>query len=389
MDLRFSPEIEQFRAEVRDFLVKECPPQYCFETDFDEDDDRWAFAFDLNRKIGQKRWIGVNWPMEYGGLGKPPIYRAIFMEEVDLHGAPLLNAIGWGLAAGSLLRYGSEEQKQRFLPPIVKQERYWAEGLTEPDSGSDLASLKTTAVRDGDDWVINGQKTFTTWGHRMEVLYLAARTDPNVPKHKGITIFCLDLKSRGVSMQPMMNMAGGRQNHTFLDNVRVPNDMMVGEMNQGWQCIMNAFYGGGGGGGAGKLRRVFGRLVEYCKETKRNGKPMSQDPVIRLKLTDLAIRLETLKMIGWDGLYRLEHQAPPQFGGALGVVVYKEFFPYFGQTCMEILGPLAQLQEGGKWAPLAGEVEHVFRQSYGNHAGGTSQVKRMVLATRGLGLPRG
>ena len=388
MDLTFAPEFETWRKEVRDYLEAEVPPRYRFETDFDEDDDKWAFAIEFNKRVGEKGWVGINWPEEYGGIGKPDIYRSIMMEEFGAVDAPLLNAIGYGLAAGAILKFGTEEQKHKFIPDIIGFKTHWAEGLTEPDSGSDLASLQTRAVRDGDEWIINGQKTYTTWGHRADVLYLAARTDPDVPKHKGITIFCLDLKSSGVSMQAMANMAGGRQNHTYFDNVRVPNDMMVGEQGQGWMYIMNSFYGGGGGGFAAKMFRVFERLAQYCKTTVRNGQPISKDPVVRRKLADLAIEMETMKMIGWDGLSRMEHKLPPMFAGGLGVVVMKEFQPRFGQLCMEILGPLGQIQEGSDWSPLGGEAEHTFRKSFANHAGGTSQVKRMVMATRGLGLPR-
>lgn len=387
MDLRFAPEVEKWRQEVRGFLEQEAPKEYCFESDFEEDDDKWDFAFKFNRKLGEKKWIGINWPEEVGGLGRPHIYRSIMMEEISLHGAPLINGIGWGLAGGTLLKFGTPEQKQRFLPDIIAQKVLWAEGLTEPDSGSDLASLQTRAVRDGDEWVISGSKTYTTWGHRSDVLYLAARTDDNVPKHRGISIFCLDMRAPGVSMRPMENLGGGRQNHTFFDNVRISTDMMLGEPNQGWHYIMNSFYGGGGGGG-GAMVRAFGYLLDYCKKTLKNNQPLSKDPLIRAKIADLAVGLETMKMIGWDGLYRLEHQVPPDFGGALPIVFYKEFFPKFAQTCMEIIGPLGQIQ-AGEWAPAEGELEHQFRRSFGNHAGGTSQVKRMVLATRGLGLPRG
>ena len=388
MDLRFSSQLEEWRQEVRAFLAKECPPELAFDPHEEEDDEKWEFAFKFNRALGKKGWIGVNWPTEYGGLGKSHIHRSIMMQEIDEHGAPLINGIGWALAAGLLLKFGSEEQKHRLLPGIIKAEVLWAEGLTEPDAGSDLASLQTTAVRDGDDWVINGQKSFTSWAHRADVLYLAARTDPDAPKHKGMSIFCVDLKTPGITLRPTPNMAGGLQNHTFLDDVRVPSDMLLGEPNQGWYYFLNSFYGGGGGGGAGGLQRVFNQLAEYCKETHRNGRPISKDPVVRMKLTDLAITLESLKMLGWDGLYRTEHGVPSQFpGGAMGAVISKEFAPHFAQTCMEILGPLGQIQEG-RWAPLAGEIERMFRHSFANHAGGTSQVKRMVLATRGLGLPR-
>ncbi|MEE9286141.1 MAG: acyl-CoA dehydrogenase family protein [Dehalococcoidia bacterium] len=387
MDLTFTPQQEAWRQEVKDFLARELPREYAFDHEFEERDDLWEFAFEFTRKVGARGWIGLTWPKAYGGLERTPVERSIMMEEFGLAEAPLINLIGWGLAAGSLLFMGTEEQKQRFLPPIGRMQTFWAEGLTEPDAGSDLASLKTTAVRDGDSWVVNGQKTFTTWGSRADVLYLAARTDPDVPKHKGLSIFCLDLKLPGVSMTPLYNLGGGRQNHTFLDNVRIPADMLIGEENQGWYAIMNSFYGGGGAGGAGKQQHIFSQLVQYCKETRRDGVPLSKDPIVRSQLAELRIMLETMKMLGWEGLSLAENRGAPPFGGALGVVVYKETTPRFAQLCLDILGPLGQLKSG-PWAPLAGQVEALYRQSYANHAGGTPQVKRMVLATRGLGLPR-
>ena len=386
MDLTFTPEQEAWRQEVKDFLAKELPPDKAFDHEFNEDDELWKFAREFSEKVGAKGWIGLTWPKEYGGLERSSVEKAIMMEEFAYGEAPLINMIGWGLAARSLLIGGTHEQKLKFLPPIGKMETLWVEGLTEPDAGSDLASLKTTARRDGDHWIVNGQKTFTTWGARGEVLYLAARTDPDAPKHKGISIFCLDLEQPGVSFSPLYNLGGGRQNHTFLDNVRVPHDMMIGEEGMGWYYIMNSFYGGGGGGSATQ-RRVLDDLIAYCRETTRNGKPLGKDPIVRAQLAELSIMVETMKLLGWEGLSISERNEAPAFGGALGVVVFKETVPKFAQLCTEVIGPLSQLK-GGKWAPLAGNIEALFRHSFANHAGGTSQVKRMVLATRGLGLPR-
>ena len=387
MDLTFTPQQETWRQEVRDFLDKELPPDKAFDHEFSEDDELWDFAFDFTKKVGQKGWIGLTWPREYGGLERPAVERSIMMDEFGYAEAPMINMIGWGLAANSLLIGGTDEQKKRFLPPIAKMETFWAEGLTEPDAGSDLASLQTSARRDGDYWVVNGQKTFTTWGARADVLYLAARTDPDVPKHKGISIFCLDLNQPGISFSPLHNLGGGRQNHTFIDNVRIPNDMMVGEEGMGWYYIMNAFYGGGGRGAAAGERRILNELIAYCQETTRNGQPMSKDPIVRQQLAELAILVETMKLLGWEGLSMAERSDPPRFGGALATVVFKETVPKFHALCTRVLGPLSQLK-GGRWAPLAGRIEAGYRHSYANHAGGTPQVKRMVLATRGLGLPR-
>lgn len=389
MDLTFTPEQEAWREEVRAFLDAELPPGAAFDHEFDEDDAKWDFAFEFTRKVGAKGWVGLTWPLEYGGLGRSPTERFIMGEEFLYRDAPLLNAIGWGLAAGSLLVGGTEEQKRRFLPEIARFERFWAEGLTEPDSGSDLASLSTRAVRDGDEWVINGQKTYTTWGHRADVLYLAARTDPDAPRHQGISIFCVDLQLPGISFSPLHNLGGGRQNHTYFDNVRVPADMLIGQEGQGWSYIMNAFYAGGGGGGHhAKMRRQLEQVLEYCRNTVRDGVPLIRDPLVRSQLAELALMVETEKLLAYESLGNAEARRPPAYAGALGVVVMKEGQPRFAQLCAQIVGPLAQLGAGSRWAPIGGDPEAWYRQSYANHAGGASQVKRMVLATRGLGLPR-
>ena len=389
MDLRFTREQEAFRAEVRAFLDAELPPDQAFDHEFDEDDDRWAFAFEFTKKVADQGWIGLTWPVEYGGLGRSAAERTIMFEEFIYRDAPLLNAIGWGLAAGSLLVGGTEDQKKRFLPEIARFERFWAEGLTEPDSGSDLASLSTRAVPDGDEWVVNGQKTYTTWGHRADVLYLAARTDPDAPRHKGISIFCLDLSLPGISFSPLHNLGGGRQNHTYLDDVRVPGDMLIGRQGEGWSYIMNAFYAGGGGGGHhAKMQRQLEQVLAYCRTTTRDGVLLIRDPLVRSQLAELAVMVDTERLLAYESLGNFEQGRPPQFAGALGVVVMKEGQSRFAQLCNQIVGPLGQVKAGSRWAPMGGDPEAWYRQSYANHAGGASQVKRMVLATRGLGLPR-
>lgn len=389
MDFEFTAEQNAWRKEVQAFLDAELPPDKAFDHEFNEDEKLWEFAFEFTRKLGEKGWIGLTWPTEYGGLGRPVVDRLILGEELAYRDAPLVNVIGWGLAAGSLLVGGTEEQKRRFLPGIAKFDRFWAEGLTEPDSGSDLASLKTRAVRDGSDWIINGQKTYTTWGHHADVMFLAARTDPDAPRHRGISIFCLDLKAPGVRLSPLYNIGGGRQNHTYLDDVRVPGDMLIGEEGHGWSYIMNAFYASGGlGARHAEMRKQLERVVEYSKVTTRGGTTLIKDPIVRSQLAQLELMIEVERLLSYEGLSNVTSGRPPQFGGALGVVVSKENQPTFAQIVGQIVGPLGQLRAGSRWAPLDGEVEAWYRQSFANHAGGTSQVKRMVLATRGLGLPR-
>jgi alkylation response protein AidB-like acyl-CoA dehydrogenase len=389
VDFNFTADENAFRKEVQDFLDAELPSDKAFNHEFNEDADLWAFAFEFTKKVGAKGWIGLTWPVEYGGLGRTQTERLILAEEFTARDAPLVNLIGWGLAAGALLVGGSDEQKKRFLPGIAAFDRFWAEGLTEPDSGSDLASLSTRAERDGDDWLVTGQKTYTTWGHHADVMFLAARTDPDAPAHRGISVFCLDLKAPGVSMSPLYNMAGGRQNHTFFDGVRVPGDMLIGEAGKGWSYIMNAFYAGGGVGARHvEMRVMLDAVVEYCKATTRGGGLLIKDPIVRSQLAELELMVETERLLTYESLSNATNGRPPQFGGALGVVVSKENKPLFAQIMSQIVGPLAQLRQGSRWAPVDGGPEAWYRWSYANHAGGTSQVKRMVLATRGLGLPR-
>lgn len=389
MDFSFTPAEQEWRQEVRDFLDKELPEDKAFNHEFNEDEQLWEFAFDFTRKVGEKGWIGLTWPKEYGGLERSLTERLIMAEEFALRDAPMVNMIGYGLAAGTLLFGGTEDQKKRFLPEIARFDRFWAEGLSEPGSGSDLASLTTRAVRDGSDWIINGQKTYTTWGHRADVLYLAARTDPDASRHKGISIFCVDLKSPGISFSRLDNLGGGRQNHTYFDDVRVPSDMLIGELGRGWDYIMNAFYQAGAASARHcELQRMLGRVVEYCKATHRGGKPLIKDPIVRSKLAELDLMVETERLLAYESLAAARNGRQPPFAGSLGIVVHKEDQPRFAQLVNQIVGPLSQLRTGSRWAPLNGETEAWYRASYANHAGGTSQVKRMVLATRGLGLPR-
>ena len=272
MQIRFTPEQESWRQEVRDFLDAELPPEMAFDVEFDEDEALWEFSADFTRKVGAKGWLGLNWPTEYGGLGRPPIDRMIMSEEFAHREAPLSGSIGWGLTAGCLLAGGSDEQKAHWLPQLGRMDLHVAEGLSEPGAGSDLASLKTTARRDGDDWLIDGQKTYTTWGTHAEWLLTAARSEPNSSRHHGITMFLVPYDLPGVSMSPMPNLGGGMQNHTFLDQVRVPAEYMIGEEGGGWNMIMNAFYGGGIHAAHSYYERSFREVLKHCKQSSRGGR---------------------------------------------------------------------------------------------------------------------
>lgn len=389
MDLTFTDEQEEWRGEVVEFLDAELPEDFNWHSEYDEDEEGWAFARAFTEKVAAKGWIGLTWPEEYGGLARPPIDRFILWEELVRASAPVINHIGWGLAANALLAGGTHEQKLRFLPKIARMETFWAEGLSEPDAGSDLASLRTKAHWTGDHWVVNGQKTYTTWGTHADVLYLAARTDPDASRHKGISIFCLDLSSPGVSFSPLHNIAGGRQNHTYFDDVVIPADHLIGEAGKGWDYIMGSFYAGGpAGGGECLMENRLRDLVRWCRTEIRYGRPLIEEPYVRERLAELAVMTEIRRVLSYEGLSNFMNARPPRFGGALDNVVSKEMGPQFFQTATEIVGPLAQMRGDSPVAPLGGMPAEWFLRGINNHAGGTPQVKRMVMATRGLGLPR-
>jgi alkylation response protein AidB-like acyl-CoA dehydrogenase len=388
------PEQQQWRAEVRAFLDAELEERIVgFDWDYDENDELWAATRDFWRKVGQRGWIGSTWPKEFGGGGKSAVDKWILHEELVRYRAPDYPGIGLQVAS-HVLRLGTDEQRKQHVRGVATADILWGEGYTEPDAGSDLASLTTTAVRDGDEWVINGQKTFGTAGHRAEWMAVFARTDPTVPKHAGLTCFLVKIDTPGISMTPMRNLAGGRQNATFFDNVRVPLTGQLGTVNRGWQEVWFQLGGERLDRGApapsvreGRLTDVLDMVIEYCKETKRDGRPLSEHADIRAQLADLLIGVESLKLFEYESFWRSTTGTHSNYGGYLAQAYYKEFWPRFAQQCMEIIGPLA-IVYAGKYAPLAGAVDALYRTSFGNHAGGTSQVKRMVLATRALGLPR-
>jgi 3-oxocholest-4-en-26-oyl-CoA dehydrogenase alpha subunit len=388
MEPVFTVDQERWRAEVRAFLDEEVPVDREVNTEFVEDESVWQFALEFTRKLAKRGWISLSWPREYGGLGRPLVDELIFSEELERREAPIVNHTGWGLVAPALLSGGTDEQRRRFLPPIAHMETLWVEGYTEPGAGSDLASLSTRAVRKGSDWIINGQKTYTTWGHRGDNMYLAARTDPDAPRHHGISIFCLDLKQRGISFSALHNIAGGRQNHTYLDDVRVPHDMLIGQENQGWSLIMNSFYA------SPKVmarhaafQRIIDKLVDYCRETRRYGRTLIDQEWVRDILTELEMIAQSLRLLTYQSVGERAAGRAPALAGALPIVVEKESMPRFAELVNQILGPEGQLS-AGPFAPLAGLGVDTYLRSFADHAGGTSQVKRMVLATRGLGLPR-
>lgn len=389
-------ELRAWRSEVREFLETALPAKFCFDYDYDEDPVRWAQYREFWRKVGAKGWIGLTWPKEYYGLGRSAIEYWILHEEFTNYAVPSMGVIG-AAVANSLLRVGTHEQRIKHLKGIAEFTTMWGEGYSEPQAGSDLAAITTHARLEGDEWVINGQKTLGTAAHQCQWMCILARTDPNARRNAGISCFMVPLDAPGVTMLPLHNMAGGQQNQTYFDNVRVPRESLLGDEGQAWSQIW--FRQGGNkleegptlDAWRGRLIRTLGLLKGYAENTSRNGAPLSEDSSIRLQLAELELGVEIFKLHATE-LYSNTKGGRLRSGSAvfnanLMPTFHKEFWPNFAQVCMEILGPMSQVT-GGPLAPLNGHIEHFFRGSFGNHAGGTSQLKRMVMATRGLGLPR-
>lgn len=380
---------ESWRREIREFLAAELPAEHAFNTEFDDAPDQWAIAVEFSRKVAAQGWIGLTWPRQYGGAGRPISDLLVLLEELAAADAPMVNSVGTFLVAGTLLVGGTEEQKHRLLPDISEMRTLWAEGLSEPEAGSDLGSLRTTATREGDDWIIDGQKAYTSWGPMSDMLFVAARTSSAASPSSSISIFCVDLTAPGVTLHPMRNFGGGVQSTTYLDHVRVGPEALIGEVGKGWGYIMKAFYASGGVEPiyAQQEARVR-RLVEHCRTTHGPDGALIDQPRVVDALAELARMVQGQRLLSYEHIGNtMAGRRTPYEGGVLPVLA-KEWEPLFAQVFDEVLGQTSQLTSQSEHAPLGGAPEAWYRQSFANHAGGTPQVKRMVLATRGLGLPR-
>ncbi len=390
MDFRFTEKEEQFRQEVRDFINKELPPQIrrrghvqAYSVDHLPEEKIWR------RKLGKKGWLRLGWPPEYNGTPATLMERYIFGWEMAYNQAPY-NSSGVGWVAPALMKYGTAEQKKKYLPLIGDGEIDFALGLSEPNAGSDLASLQTRAELKGDNYVINGQKIFTSLAHKTEYVWLAVRTNPNVPKHKGISAFIVNLKTPGITLQPLIGMGGERTNATFYDNVTVPKSDLVGEPDRGWYYITTTLdleritLGGSPG-----LVHNLEDLVAFCRETKIDGKPLIDQQEVKDSLTDLTIDVHASVMHSHRTAWMLQKGIIPVYEASMAKVFSTELLQRFADTATRIMGLYGQLQKGSKHAPMDGEMEALHRVStMMTFGGGANEVNRNVMAQQGLKLPR-
>ncbi|MBC8429646.1 MAG: acyl-CoA dehydrogenase family protein [Dehalococcoidia bacterium] len=388
MDFKFSEEQEKFRQGVRDFLEEELR-QGLWEPSC----DAWIMGHDpeFTKRVAEKGWIGLTWPKEHGGQGRSFVDRLILTEEMLRYGAPA--ACHWFAdrqIGGAIVHYGTDEQKKELLPLILRGEAYVGLGMSEPDAGSDLASLKTRATEDGDYFIIDGQKTWTSGGSHMNWIYLLARTDPDAPKHRGISEFFFETSLPGVTVQHIVDITGGVHfNEVFFDSVRVPKKCLIGEKNRGFYQVLNQLdYERSGMERLMANYPLFEALIQYTKETKRNGKPLSDEPIIRSKLAQLKIELE----IGRLHMYRvaavMDEGRAPNWESSMSKAYGTAFEQRLASSAIEILGLYGQLSPGSKWVPMRGMAYHSYLSSKGySLQAGSSEVLKNILALRKLELP--
>ncbi|HEY8517465.1 MAG TPA: acyl-CoA dehydrogenase [Candidatus Binatia bacterium] len=390
MDFSYTEAEERFRAELRDFLQRALPPGWGTDACPPPKDIDEMVRFDkaFQRKLFEAGYAGLSWPKEYGGRGATLIEQIIFLEETARAKAPLpVNLAGLTMAGPVLIRHGTEEQKRRFLPPILTSDEIWCQGFSEPGAGSDLASLRTSAILDGDHFVVNGQKVWTSFAHYAQWCMLLARTDPNAPKHKGITFLLVDMRSPGISIRPLKQISGDDDfNELFFDNVRVPRANVVGEINDGWNiaitCLMHE-----------RATLTFQRqlqsrtalddmLASLDERTRR-------DPIKRQRFASTFIDSEIIRLTAYRGLTRQLRGHPPGPEGSIEKLFWSEMYQRQLELMLEVLGPYGQLMPGSKHAVANGHWPHLFLYSRGRTiAAGTSEVQRNIIADRVLGLPR-
>ena len=389
MDFSFTEEQERFRQEVSEWLDREMTPELRAENEHREmGPGPHAKAF--QRHMGQAGYLGIGWPKEFGGQGAPPMNQYIFYEELSKRGVQIpsltLSSVGPTIAMA-----GTEDQKQEYLPKILAGEIEFALGYTEPGAGTDLASLQTRAVIDGDDFVINGQKVFTLAAHHATHVWLAARTDPEARKHQGISIIIIPIDTPGITIRPLWHLGDGRTNEVFYEDVRVPRKNLMGELNRGWYLAATALdFERVGFGHYGSMSTRMQRLIKYAKETHRNGKPLSQDPLVRAKLAQLAMDTELVRLLDYRAAWMIEAGKVPNAEASAVKVFHSELSQRLADQAQHIMGLYGQLRPGSKHAPLDGKMEREYRGSYLMRFGaGTNEIQRNIIAQRRLGMPRG
>ena len=396
MDFTLTPDQQAFRERVRTWLTAKIPSEWksLGSTEVPRP-EAFEFLRRWQRKLFDGGFIGITWPKAYGGQGLTFVEEMILHEEMALQKAPpMLNVLGVGMAGPTIIAYGTEEQKKRYPAKILSCEEIWCQGYSEPNSGSDLASLQTRAVKDGDHYVINGQKVWTSLAHMADWMMLLARTDAAAPKHKGITYFLLDMHAPGVTVKPLKQITGDAEfNEVFFDNVRVHQSQVLGDVNNGWAVGLTTLMYERLALGFGlqvRLRIALESLIDMGRRVEKTGRAVTRDPVLRQKLAQLWIDTEALKYTGARAITRLLKGELPGPEASTGKMGWVDTHQRLQELAMEIEGPYAQLVKGSERAIDGGVWQYGFLRSRANSIeGGTTEIQKNIIGERVLGLPRG
>jgi alkylation response protein AidB-like acyl-CoA dehydrogenase len=396
MDFRFTEEEVALKAEVHQWLKQEIPQRWT-ELDpgiWEETEESWSISRQFQRKLGQKGWLAPAYPKEYGGLELSHMKRLMLAEELAYNRAPISVeveiTVNW--VAPTIILFGNERQKKEYGTRVAKGEIIFCIGYSEPNAGSDLAALQTRAVKVGDEYIINGQKIWCSYAHLADYCWLAVRTDPNVSKHKGISMFIVDMKTPGITVRPLINILNHHSfNEVFFDDVRIPKDNLVGQENNGWyQLVIALDLERSSIGTAAAQQRIIEELVRYAKETRRNGKPIANDPLLRNQLAEMAVENEILRMMCYRIAWMYTKGIHPSYESSMTMVFSSELMRRLANVGMHIMGHYGELDRDSKWAPLNARIMRMYLSSISiGVGGGSNEIQRNIIAMRGLGLPRG
>jgi alkylation response protein AidB-like acyl-CoA dehydrogenase len=384
VDFGWEPEYPAFRAELRAFIGEWRTPEL-----FQEYAERYGAPGPLirafHRALDERGWMRMCWPVEVGGGGRSMLYHYLFVEEMEYWGMPYGN-LTFTSVAPTLAAFGSEAQKREYLPGIYRGELVFALGYSEPNAGTDLASLRTRAVRVGDEWVVNGQKIWTSLADVATHLWLAVRTDPDAPKHAGISLLIVPKDAPGITIRPLHTLYGGHTNETFYDDVRVPLGSLVGEVNRGWPIIMHALnHERVGLAATGALARLYDELVAHLRAERPE---KLADAVVRRRLAELLLRLREHRVLALQNAWLISKGQTPIAEASMAKISATELRTELANAAMDLLGRSGGLSaESGPRAPFGGRAEWTFRLSpIFRFGGGTNEVQRDIVAGAGLGM---
>src|ERR1700722_2405575 len=393
MDLNLTPEETKFRDELRTWLEANGPKDWG-EWREKPLEESFPYLRAWQRKLYQGGRAAVSWPKEFGGGGAPRMDQSLFWEEMArVEAPPMANSLGLGLIGPTIIAYGTDAQKKRFIPKILSAEEIWCQGFSEPNAGSDLAGLQTEARLDGDHYIVNGQKVWTSYGWVGNWCEVVVRTDAEVAKHKGLTVLLVDMKSKGFEVRPLRQMTGESEfNELFFRDVRVPVENVLGKVNDGWNVAMSTLMYERGSYGARlqlPFNRYISRLIELAHKIQRNGKPASQDPLIRQKLAQCSAEIEIMRFNQMRAFSRVTATGVPGPEGSIQKIFWSELNQRLQQVAQEILGPYGQLLADDSHAVDKGIWAYGYLRTRGNTIeAGTSEVQRNIIGHFVLGLPR-